>query len=91
MNMAMQPLYIYTYIYIVYLLTCKICEKQYVGSTVTKFRSRSSNINLYGKDQRGFIEIIDYCDPNNRERGEDFWIYHLNIIYPRGILILITV
>ena len=25
---------------VVYLLTCKICEKQYVGSTVTKFRSR---------------------------------------------------
>ena len=27
---------------VVYLLTCKICEKQYVGSTVTKFRSRFS-------------------------------------------------
>ena len=45
---------------VVYLLTCKICEKQYVGSTVTKFRSRfnqyKSNINLYGKGQRGFIK-----------------------------------
>ena len=96
---------------VVYLLTCKICEKQYVGSTVTKFRSRfnqyKSNINLYGKGQRGFmqepliehffsnkhngshkdikVQIIDYCDPNNPERREDFWIYHLDTIYPRGL------
>ena len=45
---------------VVYLLTCKICEKQHVGSTVTKFRSRFNhykfNINLYGKGQRGFIQ-----------------------------------
>ena len=45
---------------VVYLLTCKICEKQYVGSTVTKFRSRfnqyKSNINLYGKGQSGFMQ-----------------------------------
>ena len=45
---------------VVYLLTCKICEKQYVGSTVTKFRSRfnqyKSNMNLCGKGQRGFMQ-----------------------------------
>ena len=45
---------------VIYLLTCKICEKQYVGSTVTTFRSRfnqyKSNTNLYGKGQRGFIQ-----------------------------------
>ena len=95
---------------VVYLLTCKICEKQYVGSAVTKFRSRfnqyKSNVNLYGKGQRGFmqepliehffsnkhngsykdikVQIIDYCDPNNLECREDFWIYHLDSIYPRG-------
>ena len=44
---------------VVYLLTCKICEKRYVGCTITKFRSRfnqyKSNINLYGKGQRGFM------------------------------------
>ena len=93
---------------VVYLLTCKIWEKQYVGSTVTKFRCRfnqyKSNINLYGKGQRGFmqepliehffsnkhnglyedikVQIIDYCDPNNPERREGFWIYHLDTIYP---------
>ena len=96
---------------VVYLLKSKICEKQYVGSTVTKFRSRfnryKSNINLYGKGQMGFmqkpliihfisnkrnsshkdikVQIIDYCDPNNPERREDFWIYHLDIIFPRGV------
>ena len=93
---------------VVYLLTCKMFEKQYIGSTVTKFRSRfnqyESSINLYGKGQRGFmqepliehffsnkqngshkeikVQIIGYCDPNNPERREDFWIYHLDIIYP---------
>ena len=38
---------------VVYLLTCKICAKQYTGSTITKFRSRfnqyKSNIKLYGE------------------------------------------
>ena len=28
------------------------------------------------------VQIIDYCDPNNPERREDFWIYHLDTIYP---------
>ena len=25
---------------VVYLITCKVCKKQYTGSTVTKFRAR---------------------------------------------------
>ena len=29
------------------------------------------------------VQIIDYCDPNNPERREDFWIYHLDTIFPR--------
>ena len=95
---------------VVYLLTCKTCEKQYVGSTVSKFRSRfnqyKSNINLHGEGQRGFtqetliehffwnkhngshkdikVQIIDYCNPNP-ERRDNFWIYHLDSIYPRGL------
>ena len=28
------------------------------------------------------VQIIDYCDPNNPERREGFWIYHLDTIYP---------
>ena len=96
---------------VVYLLKCKICEKRYVVSTVTKFRSRfnqyKSNKNLSGKGQRGFmqepliehffsnkhnvshedmkVQFIDYCDPNNPDRGADFWIYHLTTIFPRGL------
>ena len=55
---------------VVYLLTCKICEKQYVGSTVSKFRSRFNqckcNINLCGKGQRSFMQepLIDHFFSN---------------------------
>ena len=42
----------------VHLLTCKICKKQYVRSTITKFRlcfdRYKSNINLYGEGRRNF-------------------------------------
>ena len=31
------------------------------------------------------VQIIDYCDPNNPERREDFWIYHLEAIYLRWL------
>ena len=45
---------------VVYLLTCKVCAKQYTGSTINKFRSRfnqyKSNIKLYGEGRRGFVE-----------------------------------
>ena len=41
---------------VVYLITCKKCEKQYVGNTVTPFRKRFNNhkssVNRYGKGQR---------------------------------------
>ena len=41
---------------VIYLLTCKRCRKQYVGSTVTKFRLRfnqyKSNIKLYGEESK---------------------------------------
>ena len=30
------------------------------------------------------VQIIDYTDPNNPERSKDFWIYHLNSIFPQG-------
>ena len=37
----------------------------------------------YGSHKDIKVKIIDYCDPNNPERREDFWIYHLDTIYPR--------
>ena len=52
-------IYIYVYVYIciylciIYLITCKVCQKQYVGSTITTLRKRfnqnKSNIKLYSK------------------------------------------
>ena len=42
----------------IYLLSCKRCRKQYVGSSVRKFRFRlkryKSNIKMCGEGQRGF-------------------------------------
>ena len=31
------------------------------------------------------VQIIDYWDPSNQERREDFWIYHLDTIFPREL------
>ena len=45
---------------VVYLLTCKVCAKEFTGSTITKFRSRfnqyKSNIKLYGDRARRFVQ-----------------------------------
>ena len=93
----------YTYIYIFDYLIYKVCQKQYVGSTITTFRKRfnqyKSNIKLYSEERRGMkeeklishfftdkhhgtyddIEVqINYCDANDQERREDFWIFNLN-------------
>ena len=42
---------------VVYLLTCKICSKQYVGSTITAFRTRFNNhrssLSRYDQGKRG--------------------------------------
>ena len=71
---------------VVYLLTCKVCLKQYVGSTVTRFRvtfnQYKSNLKLYGEGRRGFkqkklIELFFLCGHN--ETHEDIKvqiIYH---------------
>ena len=40
-----------------YLISCKICGRQYTGTTVTRFRERfnqcKSNVNLYSEGVRG--------------------------------------
>ena len=45
---------------VVYLLTCRICKKQYTGSAITRFREQfnqhKSNLKLYGEGQRDFKE-----------------------------------
>ena len=68
--------------FVVYLLKCKTCHKQYVGSTKTKFRTRLNN---YRKDlrclieqrpkqnQKEFHEHFIQCD----HFGEDDWLVTL--------------
>ena len=31
------------------------------------------------------VQIIDHCDPNDLERPEDFCIYHLDTMFPKGL------
>ena len=31
------------------------------------------------------VQIIDHCDPNDQERREDFWIFHLDTMSPKGL------
>ena len=35
------------------------------------------------------VQIIDFCDPNNQEKREDFWMYKLQTLYPEGLNIKI--
>ena len=95
---------------VIYLITCKMCRKQYTGSTVIKFRAcfnqYKSNLKLYGEGRRFFqekliehffnhsdngsyndlmVQIIDFCDPNNQEKREDFWMDKLRALYSEGL------
>ena len=96
---------------VVYLLTCRICKKQYTGSTITRFRERfnqyKSKLKSYGEGQRDFkqkkllehfynhdnhgthndmiFQIIDFCDPNDQEKRENFWMHKLRTLYPDGL------
>ena len=31
------------------------------------------------------VQIINYCDANDQERREDFWIFNLNTLEPNGL------
>ena len=98
---------------VVYLPTCRICKKQYTGSTITRFSERSdqykSNWKLYGEERRNFkqkkllkhfyshghhgthsdmtVQIIDFCDPNDQEKRENFWMHKVRILYPDGLIV----
>ena len=94
----------------VYLLTCRICKKQYTGSTITRFWDRfnqyKSNLKFYGEGRRDFkkkllehfynhdhhgthndiiVQIIYFCDPNDQEKRENFWLHKLRTLYPDGL------
>ena len=80
---------------VVYLITCKVCKKQYTGSTVTKFRARfnqyKSNLKLYGEGRTGLNDtykdmmVQNFCDPNDQEKRQDFWMDKLRTLYPEGL------
>ena len=96
---------------VVYLLTCRICKKQYIFSTITRFTERfnqyKSNLNLYGEGWRDFkqkklwehfyshdhhgthndmiVQIIDFCDLNDQEKRENFWMHKLRTLYHDGL------
>ena len=69
---------------VIYLITCKVCQKQYVESTITTFRKRF-NHRHHGTYDDIKVHIIDYCDPNDQERREDFWIFNINALEPNGL------
>ena len=31
------------------------------------------------------VQIIDFCDPNDQENREDFWMHKLQTLYPEGL------
>ena len=31
------------------------------------------------------VQIIDFYDPNNQEKHEDFWMHELQTRYPKGL------
>ena len=74
---------------VVYLITCKVCKKQYTGSTVTKFRARfnqyKSNLNLYGEGRRGFFQekLMEYFF-NHGQNGlnKDMMVQIIDFCYP---------
>ena len=96
---------------VVYLITCKVCKREYTGSTATKFCARfnqyKSNLKLYGEGRRGFfqemltehffnhghngsykkmmVQFRDFCDPNDQEKREEFWMDKLGTFYPEGL------
>ena len=96
---------------VVYLLACRICKRQYTGSTIAmlgeQFNQYKSNLKLYGEGQRDLkpkkllehfyshdhhgahndmiVQIVDFCDPNDQEKQENFWMPKLRTLYPNGL------
>ena len=42
-------------------------------------------INQNGTHKDISIQINDHCDLNDQEGQEDFWSYHLNTMFPKGL------
>ena len=83
-----------------YLLTCRICIKQYTASTIARFgeqfnlkEGEISNKKLlehfYSHDHHGthnmIVQITDFCGPNDQEKQENFCMHNLRTLYPDGL------
>ena len=47
------------------------------------FHFFTENHNGCSKDMS--VQIIDHCDPNDKERRESYWIETLETSYPKGL------
>ena len=36
----------------------------------------------HGTHEDAKVQRMSHCDPNDQEAREDFWIFHLDILYP---------
>ena len=64
---------------VVYLITCKTCSKQYVGSTITKFRTRFNNYKMadkyYNGDKRDKVKQLlfhEHFSQSDHHRVDDW-------------------
>ena len=80
--------------YVVYLLTCTVCLKQYVRVRLRfnqyKYKLKVDSTFFFLCSRNGIhedikVQIIDHCDPNDQEAREDFWIFHLDTLHPKGL------
>ena len=59
---------------VVYLIECRVCRKQYSGSTVTKFYARANN---YKRTHRNFQkEQILSNQARNQKRFHEYYLYN---------------
>ena len=64
---------------VVYLIECRICGKQYNGSTVTKFRARANNYKIKQRNCRK-EQILSYQACNQKRFHEHYLQYDHNKI-----------
>ena len=55
----------------------------YVYIYIYMFHFFTENHNGCSKDMS--VQIIDHCDPNDKERRESYWIETLETSYPKGL------
>ena len=72
------------------MITCEVCKKQYIDSTITKFRPQFnqyiSHLKLYGEGRRRFFQekLIKHCI-NHGHNGSyhDMIVQMIDLCYPK--------